>query len=349
MDMAVSFARLRLSRRSGDGRWQDGLRRVIVWTGAQWEPVGGGRLLLLVTGVVVTLTAPLVDHGFRNWQLLAEVAVAMSCLLIASYTVPWLQLPRRATLMFPFSVAVALAALGLLGHGLGANFAGLLTLCFAYVGLTQTTATCVLSLPVATAGYVASYDGWSNPVLARLPIALAVWTLLAVLLAELIERQNTMTGQLHTIANTDALTGIGNRRDLEHRLSATRVGDALVMCDLDHFKKVNDSLGHTVGDAILADFGSVMRTCLREGDYAGRYGGEEFVLVLTGTSPAEAAATLRRLRQHFATLQPDITFSAGIATCSGRSPAETLRAADRALYRAKDLGRNRDCVEMSAS
>jgi diguanylate cyclase (GGDEF)-like protein len=346
-DMERSAGRLRPTRRAGDSVFQIGLRELIHLTRAQWEPVRGGRLLLLVTGVVITFTAAQADPGWRHWPDLVAVVAAMLGLLLASYAVPWSRLPRRALLGFPGAVGLALAILGLLADGLGANFAGLLTLCFAYLGLTQKSTTCVTVLPIAIYFYVAAYGGWSKPVAVRLPIALVVWTVLAILLAELVARQNVLAEQLRRISNTDVLTGLGNRRDLEHRLSITRAGDTLVMCDFDHFERLNNARGHAAGDTVLADFGAVMRASLREGDYAGRYGGEEFVLVLERTSAVEAESILRRLRQRFATLQPDVTFSAGIARCAGRSVAATLEAADLALDRAKDQGRNRDCVERS--
>jgi diguanylate cyclase (GGDEF)-like protein len=87
------------------------------------------------------------------------------------------------------------------------------------------------------------------------------------------------------------------------------------MCDLDHFKRLNDTQGHAAGDLILAEFGLVLQTCLREGDYAARYGGEEFALLLPQTTTSQTTAALQRLHQGWAILQPDITFSAGSATC----------------------------------
>jgi diguanylate cyclase (GGDEF)-like protein len=117
----------------------------------------------------------------------------------------------------------------------------------------------------------------------------------------------------------------------------------LIICDLDHFKRLNDSLGHAAGDRVLAEFGLVVRSCLREKDYAARYGGEEFALLLPTTSQAQAALTLLRLRQCWTVLQPAVTFSSGVATFRHSDTAEeTLAAADRALYAAKDGGRNCD-------
>jgi diguanylate cyclase (GGDEF)-like protein len=116
-----------------------------------------------------------------------------------------------------------------------------------------------------------------------------------------------------------------------------------VICDLDHFKRLNDTQGHAAGDRVLAEFGMVLHSCLREQDYAARYGGEEFALLLPATGISQAAATLARLRQCWSLLQPGVTFSAGLASFGpNQSAAEVLAIADQALYAAKAAGRNRD-------
>ena len=173
-----------------------------------------------------------------------------------------------------------------------------------------------------------------------------MWLLLAVLIAELVQRQLVLVARLRHAAQTDALTGLGNRRNLDDRVALTRPGDAIVICDLDHFKRLNDTQGHAAGDAVLAELGAVLRACLRKDDHASRYGGEEFALVLPATNVLQTEVTLRRLRHQWSILQPDVTFSAGIATCrDDRAPIHTLAAADQALYAAKAAGRNQDCRE----
>ncbi len=116
----------------------------------------------------------------------------------------------------------------------------------------------------------------------------------------------------------------------------------MVICDLDHFKALNDRLGHAAGDRVLSDFGTLLRVGLRDGDYAARYGGEEFALVLLATTGAQAGAVTDRLRERWDVLQPGTTFSAGTATmdASATSTADLVAAADAALYAAKADGRN---------
>lgn len=337
-------------RRAADGGWlQARLKERIRRSQLEWNPVVGGRLLLLAIGFVTTATTPLLRPDAHSWRVLFQVGVVMTGVFFVSFVLPWARLPRSATLAFPIAVWSALAVLGLAARGLGANFAGTFTLCFAYVGLTQTSKTCLLVLVPGSLAYVASWDGWSSALTARLPIASTAWIILSLVLAALMRRQEALTEQLSIAAHTDALTGVANRRDLDRRLVLAQPGDMLVMCDLDNFKALNDAQGHAAGDRVLADFGLILRAALREKDYAARYGGEEFAILLQAADVDQAHATMQRLRTRWQVLQPDVTFSAGIARCrAGRDANATLQAADEALYRAKAAGRNCDADEASS-
>lgn len=139
-------------------------------------------------------------------------------------------------------------------------------------------------------------------------------------------------------ASIDALTGLANRRTLGRVLGRLRRQDVVIMLDLDHFKAVNDTLGHVEGDRVLREFGAALKRTTRATDRAGRYGGEEFVVVLAGGDPE---AFLQRLREEWeAGRTHPVTFSAGIAPACPDT-VHALRAADRALYRAKQAGRDR--------
>ncbi|MFY0733340.1 GGDEF domain-containing protein [Aurantimonas sp. NFXS3] len=145
----------------------------------------------------------------------------------------------------------------------------------------------------------------------------------------------------------DAMTGLLNRRGFDQSLSRTlKRGGAVILCDIDHFKQVNDSYGHAVGDTIIRAFGDLIG---RSGYRAGRIGGEEFALILPDCSARQAARVAETLRLTFYRTEHEalaaghrISASFGIA---GFTPTDTmdavLLAADRALYRAKDNGRNR--------
>lgn len=140
----------------------------------------------------------------------------------------------------------------------------------------------------------------------------------------------------------DALTGVGNRRQADALLEQLKPGDALAVLDMDHFKLVNDEYGHAAGDQVLVALASYLDRSLRDGDHVARWGGEEFVVVLRQAGDY-AARAVERLAEGWRCTRPVTTFSAGVAVhVPNGSPAETLAAADVALYRAK--GDGRDCV-----
>ncbi len=158
----------------------------------------------------------------------------------------------------------------------------------------------------------------------------------------------------------DELTGTYNRRFLEEALAKMVVPDdrrrgqvlSLLVIDLDHFKKVNDTYGHQVGDLVLKTVAQTLHRTLKESDVLARYGGEEFVVVLPRTDAVGAVAVGERLRVAVAGLSlrklapaaPDrVTISAGVACCPihATTVADLIHAADEALYQSKSLGRNR--------
>ncbi len=168
-----------------------------------------------------------------------------------------------------------------------------------------------------------------------------------------------LVSALQGMASTDARTGLLNSRAfdevLEKELAAWRQGDehAVLMIDVDHFKRFNDDYGHPAGDEALRSFASILRSCLREHDIAARYGGEEFVVLLPSTSATDGRAVAERIRQRVETtiigLSPGITgritVSIGLAAVpeDGSTRIDVLRTADAALYHAKQAGRNRVC------
>ena len=155
----------------------------------------------------------------------------------------------------------------------------------------------------------------------------------------------------------DSLTGLANRRRLEETMRAELARAArfhdqvcVVIADLDDFKRVNDTYGHAVGDEVLKEFARALRSTVRESDVAGRWGGEEFVLVLTGTDTEGGARLAERARVAIesVTIQApngdavSVTASFGVAASSGAGGVdELLAAADSALYQAKHAGKNR--------
>ena len=172
-----------------------------------------------------------------------------------------------------------------------------------------------------------------------------------------IARRSELSKRLEELAITDGLTGLSNRRRFDDALlsewrRAQRYGDhfALLLVDLDHFKEVNDRLGHQAGDEVLARVARVLRTEVRTEDIVARYGGDEMVVIALGADALRARDLGERLRLKVAAAplpagMPPITVSIGVAATSGPSGPSTmeelLARADSALYRAKEKGRNR--------
>jgi diguanylate cyclase (GGDEF)-like protein len=163
---------------------------------------------------------------------------------------------------------------------------------------------------------------------------------------------------LEQAALTDALTGLPNRRAIDawaaHQLAAAvrhRFSFWVVLIDLDHFKRVNDTYGHDAGDAVLTAFGEILRSSTRSSDIAGRIGGEEFLQAVTHADEEDMPLLVSRIRQKlmartfaFGDSPITVTASFGVAGFRGDTAppfGELISRADRALYRAKQTGRNR--------
>jgi len=168
--------------------------------------------------------------------------------------------------------------------------------------------------------------------------------------------------ELAEMATRDPLTGLLNRRELSRLLEeelqrAKRYQRpmAVLWIDFDHFKDINDTFGHAAGDSVLKSASKLLQDRVRSVDWVGRFGGEEFVIVLPEMDVTEAKDTAERLRYLISTVpQPlgngdtvPLTMSVGVAVypSHGLTAAQLRAAADRAMYRAKDRGRN--CVSMA--
>jgi diguanylate cyclase (GGDEF)-like protein len=166
----------------------------------------------------------------------------------------------------------------------------------------------------------------------------------------------TALATIRTLATVDDLTGLANRRHMnemlgqeQRRAPAQGRPTCVALLDIDHFKRINDLHGHAAGDAVLRQFAQAARARLRCGDLLARWGGEEFLLVLPQTAPADAAVILERIRADVAALaladiDPGlrVSFSAGLAARRGDEPfSATINRADKVLYQAKAAGRDR--------
>ncbi len=169
------------------------------------------------------------------------------------------------------------------------------------------------------------------------------------------ERAEKAAEKARTLANTDSLTGLPNRRRIMEIMHSAaekcHSGNtclSIAMLDIDHFKSVNDRYGHDVGDKVIIRVARNISSILRSTDAVGRFGGEEFVIVLPGAPCEPATHVAERIRQAIANVHPSptsparVTVSIGLATMApGQSIADLLRQADSALYVAKNAGRNR--------
>ncbi len=174
----------------------------------------------------------------------------------------------------------------------------------------------------------------------------------------LLKRHNTA---LLALTRTDTLTGIASRHYLDQEIERLlehyrRYGEifSLMVIDLDHFKAVNDRFGHPMGDRVLIEFVEQVKRFLRRADLFGRWGGEEFLVLCPHTSQAQVAVLAERIRNAIALHRfeaiGDLTVSIGLATCESKetTAAQLVSNADKALYAAKEAGRNRVAGSPSA-
>ncbi len=156
--------------------------------------------------------------------------------------------------------------------------------------------------------------------------------------------------KLKSFLERDYLTGVLTRRALFSHLellNCRKTPYSVIMVDIDNFKKINDTFGHQAGDTVLKELGKLFKENLRRSDFVGRYGGEEFLIVLPETEKKKAVTVAEKLRQtveetFFSFPGKRLTVSLGVAYCSEADTFEkTIKLADERLYKAKKLGKNR--------
>jgi diguanylate cyclase (GGDEF)-like protein len=283
------------------------------------------------------------------------LAVALDSVNVAiglgSLFVPWDHWHPRVTLLLPVLALANLSINSATGLLPVSTYGVWLVLVFVWLGQWQPPRTAIMMGLVAAIAFLAPYL-FGTSVTADSLSAIAISVPVAVLVGETIARKEAATRRaqasqqealsLLALANlTDDLTGVGNRRQANVLLDSLQVGDALAILDLDHFKDVNDTLGHQVGDQVLQELGSYLRARVRGSDRTARFGGEEFIVVLRQPAAAAAAKTVQRLIEGWRSTRPLATLSAGVAIHEpGRSYNDTFANADAALYAAKAAGRD---------
>ncbi|MEH6566175.1 MAG: GGDEF domain-containing protein [Halopseudomonas sp.] len=270
-----------------------------------------------------------------------------------------------------------LAFAGSLRGSLVMVYANILT--FGIFQLTRRDLVLQALLALTCFGGLIAIESYRGPSAQNLTLSLVQWFILACFLGclsftgsyirELRERlqqrhstlqahQETlrgMMGQLQNLATTDSLTGLANRRyfidEAHRRMTLMRPNQLLgvALIDLDHFKRINDLYGHSAGDEVLQGFATLARDSLRDGDLVARFGGEEFVILLSNADLGALHQCMERIRASFGKMQfsclPEgvhCTLSAGLSLIRQEDDLEAcLNSADQALYMAKNSGRNR--------
>ena len=289
-----------------------------------------------------------------------------------AYASGWCHTQRDPGLFVVHQVVSILGVLGLLVAAPQVAFQALVMLiAFSADGFLARSRTSFAVTWVLTLAAAGSAIVWMGPQM-RMPTATLAGQLLTVgvLLGAVARcialvtffrgmqyRLGKALAQIENLVRCDDLTGIANRRGVmealqRHQAQARDSGQPLcvALLDVDYFKRINDLHGHDSGDRVLRTLGALLAAHTRVGDSVGRYGGEEFLLVLPGTTAAQAQGVLEQLRQRvestdWAGIFPGatgVTITLGAAACHPDEPVESaIRRADVALYEGKAAGRNR--------
>jgi diguanylate cyclase (GGDEF)-like protein len=311
-------------------------------------------LLFAFAGVLGLVTELLVRTEPARGSAIAVNACALAVALLTQ-RLPWHRWAPTATLSLT-GLAFALIAVGARIAPSAPTVYGIwFIVLFAWVGFWHPPRTALYLAPFGAIAYVAPFIGVpSTPedAIASVFVAIPAAVVLGEVLASSVDAMARARSSLEEAqallerANlTDDLTGVGNRRRANSLLDSMRPGDGLVLLDLDHFKGVNDRLGHAEGDRVLSELGDYLRSAVREADTVARFGGEEFLVLLRRVGPQLGDASARLLAG-WRSRSSVVTVSAGAALhVDSRGPDATFRAADAALYEAKHRGRNCYAVE----
>jgi len=318
----------------------------------QVQTAAGQAALLFVAGGALGLLNQLLPGASRSGAMRTIYAAAAVVGLVVAF-LPWERWRPSATLaLVPLAFALIVAGRWYDPAGIETVYALWFVVVFGWIGSWHPGRTALLVAPPAAVAYVLPFLPGSpvpsseslTTVVIAIPIAVVLAEVLATKTAAMRRAQDELEAAaalLERANHTDDLTGVGNRRRANALLEGMQPGDGLVLLDLDHFKEVNDTLGHEEGDRVLMRLGAYLRGAVRDADCVARFGGEEFLILLRGAGD-EVTAIVDRLLAGWRTTGCEVTLSAGVALHGvGHGPMSTLRCADRLLYQAKSAGRDR--------
>jgi len=308
----------------------------------------------------------------RHWVSAFCIRSAGSIVILASGLVQRLSgrvdwAPALSRIRFTAAVVAVAGALAVLDNGFLVGVAGLISVLLAgpYIALDRRDLLVMNALPLAATGIVMYVAGIDRFAVVNAVIFLALSVAVSLMLARVLEATNrrafALEQDLTREARTDSLTGLRNRRALEEAADAELKRSArsaapisVIICDIDHFKQVNDRFGHDAGDRVIRAVAEQLASVARATDVLARWGGEEFLAMLPQTHPAEAAILAERMRRVVqeapmpAASDVHVTISLGVAGLEGIGIPDHsarwdhfVREADDAMYRAKAAGRNR--------
>ncbi len=303
------------------------------------------------------------DRAFAIRAIGAVVILGTGIAQRFSGRVDWA--PALAKLRFTAAVVAVAGALAMLERGYLVGIAGLVAVLLSgpYIAIDGRDLLVMNALPLAATAAIMAAAGLDSFTVVNATVFILLAVAVSLMLARVFEATNrkafALEQELSKEARTDALTGLRNRRALEEAASAelkraarSAAPLAVIVCDIDHFKAINDRDGHDAGDRVIRAVAAHLTLVARESDALGRWGGEEFLVILPDSDETAAVALAERMRVEIesATMPiPDgarVTISLGVAALpSGGVDAwawdRLVQRADRAMYRAKKAGRNR--------
>lgn len=295
-----------------------------VWAAARSLRTASPRYWQLLPGPVVTGVVSALDNPAVNDWSGGAVFLAMMCLMFTLASLELIRLPHGfSDVRLPLGAASGLLSVFYLGR------------CIVFVGVGPRDPVFIV------------FFGSSITTLVNMVLLIAVSFSMAALSSE------QATKDLNARANQDGLTGLLNRQGFldracdELRRRSGAGTSVLILADLDHFKTVNDTYGHAAGDRVLQSFAAACRTSVRAGDLIGRYGGEEFVILLSDTGAdcaeqltVEISRRLKAMQSQGDIMYPTVSFGIAVVRAGSVDLARMIALADTAMYQAKANGRD---------